>query len=229
MPTRTFANLPAHKREAFLEAAIEEFSGRDFESASVSRIVANLGIAKGSVYQYFTDKADLYLYLIEHAEQLLLAALTDENTTAVEADFFDTLRHLMSQTVIAARRYPRESVLLERAYRSSGPWSDRLAERGARVRVEYLAAMVRRAQDRGELDPLADPSLVTLIVDSVVSQIGPWLDARLAGDGPRRYDDARVEAAFDQAITLLRCGIAGPGAAPVKPGRRTPPAPGRDR
>ena len=31
----------------------------------ISTIVKNLGIAKGSIYQYFEDKADLYAFLVE--------------------------------------------------------------------------------------------------------------------------------------------------------------------
>ena len=65
MPKATFFNLPQEKREQILQFATAEFATNDYESASISRIVAQAGIAKGSFYQYFADKADLYLYLLE--------------------------------------------------------------------------------------------------------------------------------------------------------------------
>jgi AcrR family transcriptional regulator len=67
MPKTTFFNLPEEKRRLILDLAIEEFAERDYKSASISNIVARAGIAKGSLYQYFEDKHDLYLYLIELA------------------------------------------------------------------------------------------------------------------------------------------------------------------
>lgn len=68
MPAETFLNLAEDKRERFIEAALKEFSEYNFETASINRIIRELGIARGSVYQYFTDKLDLWLFLKEYAE-----------------------------------------------------------------------------------------------------------------------------------------------------------------
>lgn len=64
MPKETFFNLPEEKRQRILDLAIEEFAHHDYQNASISRIVAEASIAKGSFYQYFEDKADLYRYLL---------------------------------------------------------------------------------------------------------------------------------------------------------------------
>ncbi len=68
MPTETFLNLDPEKRSRFIDEALREFARCNFETASINRIVKNLGIARGSVYQYFGDKLDLWLYLKEYAE-----------------------------------------------------------------------------------------------------------------------------------------------------------------
>jgi hypothetical protein len=56
--SQTFSNLPEEKRQRILRIAIDEFADNDYDSASVSRIVARAGIAKGSFYQCFVDKDD---------------------------------------------------------------------------------------------------------------------------------------------------------------------------
>lgn len=206
MPTVTFANLPDAKRRAFIAAALEEFSAREFELASVSRIVAKLGMAKGSVYQYFADKQDLYRYLVEHAQSVLMGSLARDDP-APGGDFFTTLRHLMEQTVVAARLHPREAALLERAYRSPESLTDEFHARTVGMRRTYLGDLVERAQHSGELRSDADASLITLLVETLVSQIGPWLDARLPHGGPERYDDERTRSVFDQAIAILKDGL----------------------
>ena len=70
MPKETFINLDPQKQARFLEVALEEFANSDFQTASITRIVKELGIAKGSVYQYFEDKLDLWLHLKSHCEQV---------------------------------------------------------------------------------------------------------------------------------------------------------------
>lgn len=67
MPKATFLNLPESKRHQFLESAIMEFSLKGFEGASLTKLVKTLNIAKGSLYQYFEDKEDIYRFLIIEA------------------------------------------------------------------------------------------------------------------------------------------------------------------
>ncbi|QIK71546.1 TetR/AcrR family transcriptional regulator [Propioniciclava coleopterorum] len=206
MPTATFENLPPAKRDAFLDAALAEFAAHDFATASVSRIVARLGIAKGSVYQYFADKADLHDHLVAVAQERMLAALADA-APEQDADFFALLRFQMAQTVRVAGRLPREAALLERAYRSPRDAAAASA-RGAGVRHAHLVGLVRAAQARGELRADADPDLLTLVMVAVVGQLGPWLDARLPAGGAERYASPEVDEAFDSAVALLRDGLA---------------------
>jgi len=65
MCTETFLRLPEEKRTRFLNAAWEEFTAVRFADASVNKIVRRAGIPRGSFYQYFTDKDDLFAYLLE--------------------------------------------------------------------------------------------------------------------------------------------------------------------
>lgn len=69
MPTETFLNLAEEKRNAFIGTALKEFADNNYDSASINKIIKELNISRGSVYQYFTDKIDLWLYLKEYSEQ----------------------------------------------------------------------------------------------------------------------------------------------------------------
>jgi len=75
MPLETFHRLSKEKRELFLDAALKEFAGHGFNEASITRLVQHLGIAKGSVYQYFSDKYELYQYLVQQSYDKLLEIL----------------------------------------------------------------------------------------------------------------------------------------------------------
>ncbi|MBQ9648262.1 MAG: TetR/AcrR family transcriptional regulator [Oscillospiraceae bacterium] len=81
MPTQTFFRLPEEKRERLIAAAWEEFSTTRFSAASINRIVRDAQIPRGSFYQYFEDKEDLFIYLFgsvrEEAFLLMRAALAE--------------------------------------------------------------------------------------------------------------------------------------------------------
>lgn len=90
MPTQTFFNLPEEKRSKLLHAAFDEFSAHAYEDASINAIIQAAEISRGSFYQYFADKDDLYFFLHSMARHKELAQL---KLTAAEnqGDIFKTL------------------------------------------------------------------------------------------------------------------------------------------
>ena len=83
MPSSTFFNLPEAKREKLLSAARAEFSRTSYGETSINRIIREAGIPRGSFYMYFTDKEDLFLYLMrsygERVEALMVALLEEHS------------------------------------------------------------------------------------------------------------------------------------------------------
>ena len=69
MPKSTFNNLAEKKQKAIIQAFMKEFTLHSYDKASLSKVVEQLGIAKGSIYQYFGNKQELFLYLVEICNQ----------------------------------------------------------------------------------------------------------------------------------------------------------------
>lgn len=65
MPKETFYNLPESKQKVVFEAAVQEFSTQRYSDASINQIVKSAGIPRGSFYQYFNDKADIFMFVLE--------------------------------------------------------------------------------------------------------------------------------------------------------------------
>ena len=65
MPKKTFFNLNKEKQTTFVNAFLREFTIHRYDDASVSSVLKDLGLAKGSFYQYFEDKKDLFMYLVQ--------------------------------------------------------------------------------------------------------------------------------------------------------------------
>ena len=93
MPSSTFLNLPAEKQEKLLEAATREFTRRPFNEASINQIIKEAGIPRGSFYMYFTDKEDLFRYLLKgYVDQLFM--LLEECLLRSRGDLFRALMDL---------------------------------------------------------------------------------------------------------------------------------------
>ena len=56
----TYERLAEEKKERILQAARAEFLRNPYEKTSINRILTDAEIPKGSFYQYFDDKADLF-------------------------------------------------------------------------------------------------------------------------------------------------------------------------
>lgn len=65
MPTTTFYNLPEDKKAKLLSSAIKEFTRVSYNEVSINQIVKDAGISRGSFYQYFKDKGDLLIYILQ--------------------------------------------------------------------------------------------------------------------------------------------------------------------
>ena len=207
MPKQTFLNLPEEKRKAFIEIALDEFASNDYNTASVSKIVEKAGIAKGSVYQYFSDKQDLFMYLLDVANQEMMGVIRQTPPPDPNASFFEVLRWQMSVSVQASLKYPVHSKLARRAYTSPLPFRDTILEKARKVREQHFQELVTRAQASGHLDPTLDPAVVSFMVQGLMSDMGPFLQSKF---GRRKRDWValpEVGKVFDQVIEVLKSGL----------------------
>lgn len=236
MPTTTFANLRAEKREQFLDTALAEFARHDFHTASVSRIVAELGIAKGSVYQYFTDKRDLYFHLIDRAVTAKLDYIRSAVDPSHEDDgdaetkagggsdggertesFFNTYRRIVHAGTDFDLRFPRYSLLIARAMqepesRELGDLAGDLTSRSS----QFLRDFVEVAVQDGQLRQDIDPGLIVHLVNTMTISIGRYVEAKYdfdlmeqleAPDRPLPFTPEQLAEDVDSVIEVLRRGL----------------------
>lgn len=62
MPKETFLKLKPEKKQKIIEATIKELSLHPYEHVNLANIIRDAHIPRGSFYQYFDDKDDLYLF-----------------------------------------------------------------------------------------------------------------------------------------------------------------------
>lgn len=222
MPTQTFWNLPSDKREALIAIAVDEFATNDYDSASISRIVARAGIAKGSIYQYFADKQDLFLYLLNLSNQKRLDYIQQEAPPAEQIGFWDLLRWQIAASTRAALAYPQLTRLFYRAVQGNLPFRSAIVQDMRTMALTHWTQFVQQGIARGDIDPQIEPELAAVVLSAVFSEIGSYITARLELDAqplheldPARFQTPEVDRIFDHTVRMLQHGL-GSSARPVE-------------
>lgn len=168
MPKQTFFNLPEEKRKMIIDTALDEFGSQPYSNASLSRIVARAGIAKGSMYQYFEDKKDLFVYLLELAAGEKLAYIQQE--VDPNAEFFTACE----QTILAGTRFglnhPKLWQVMANAMDTTR--EELLHEfiaKGKKMSQDYFSRMIRQGQEQGSIRRDVDIRLAAHMVSSMLS------------------------------------------------------------
>lgn len=141
----------AARRDAILDAALDEFSARGFAAARLDDVAQRAGVAKGTIYLYFADKEALFQELVRFhlspvfdtfeaglASDLPLRVFVDQAIEIFIREIFGTRRKLVMRLIISEG--PRFPALAEFYYREVlGPM------------LKAVRARLIRALDRGEI------------------------------------------------------------------------------
>lgn len=196
MPSPTFFHLPQAKRERLLQCARDEFSRFSFDEASINRIVRQAEIARGSFYMYFTDKEDLFRYLLQcYLDELtqMLQTLLDRE----QGDLFAAFSALF-QTLVEQRDSPSAQQFHAILHRNAG------VQQGALLRsasTHTLFSALSGHIDRSRLSLRRAEDLEDMF-HILISVTAPALCAALSHTDPQ-IAWARLQAQLD----ILRRGM----------------------
>ena len=176
-PGRPGGRREAHRRERTKEledAALRLFLERGLDGVTIDDITQAAGVAKGTFYRYFDDKATLVDALLEPVRRELLAGMETCGQALAEArdveTMFDAYRAVAAVIVGALLQYP--GVVRLYLQESRGPAV------GARAKVAELSRLVARhavditekAHTHGLLRPIR-PAVSGLAVVGAVERL----------------------------------------------------------
>lgn len=226
MPKPTFFALPDEKRARVAAAAVHEFGVHPYGAASLDRIATRAGVSKGSLYQYFVDKADLYEWLVTTWLPARKAEAHARHADDDGDDGNDLFGWLGRGLAAGLRLFRDDADLAALAARVAMPASDLEADRVHRaVRAlthAGLCGLVARARAAGQVrddvhDDFAAEAIASLVgtawLATLARRLGTDLEALLMD--PQRAATAHpslTRALATEAIGALRRAI---GVAPA--------------
>jgi AcrR family transcriptional regulator len=213
MPNQTFFNLPDEKREQILQIAIDEFAENDYENASISRIVARAGIAKGSFYQYFADKEDLYAYLLGLLADAKTQFLSLDHPDPQHIGIFAYLRWTAEVGVAFELRHPKLTRIGVR-YMNAGARPKVFDAQIREATLAFYRRLVEVGKQQGDIAADLDPELAAVIFDATLNTVGRYIFERAIREGYAAEQENQtflerpeVQTLFAQTMSILEHGL----------------------
>ena len=164
MPRETFFNLTENKKERVINAAINEFADRGFHKARITAITDRAEIAKGSFYQYFHDKKDLFKYIIDRTVNKKLEYINQDMMANKEKySFFPLLREIYNSGIKFARENPRlvsiGNIFINNKNLQREIWGEQKDKS-----LDFYKPLLEEGIKNGELDPDIDTDLISRLL-----------------------------------------------------------------
>jgi len=203
MPKDTFFNLPEDKRKLICNVAIDEFAEYSFDQASVNRIVAKSGIAKGSFYQYFEDKKDLFLYLVQLAAEEKANFISPLMRNPDKLDIFTLVRELYVSGVQFVAEYPEYAEISKKFLENKDApiYKEMMADNMSSA-YEFFETLLENAVARGEVRADIDIKMFAYMIASMNTLLIEYYTEFVAQD----YDEKIFET-IDKFLDFLKNGI----------------------
>lgn len=147
-----------------LEGFLREFAQHDYANASISRVVKALGIAKGSVYQYFGSKLDLYHELLGKCQEVKMSYVFGIKREDY-SDFWAYYRDLFMQGIRFDMERPIHSQLIFRASQDrSNPELKSFLANNFKQGLDVFTKWIQDEQDKGLMNTSFEASFIALTV-----------------------------------------------------------------
>lgn len=216
MPKETFLNLSTEKQQRFLRVALEEFAQHDFQTASISQIVKKMEIAKGSVYQYFEDKLDLWLFLKQYCEGIKIGYIQSLKR-ADYTDFWAYYRAQFEHGINFDLEHPLCSLFLYRVgQQENSPQTRPYTDEWKKQAMQFMQLWVQQEQQQGTFRNDVSVETIAHFMVAVSISIADLLRHKYSIDFEQNIRDGKplfaadkqaVMAAVDELITLMRSAL----------------------
>ncbi|MDY5540443.1 MAG: TetR/AcrR family transcriptional regulator [Lachnospiraceae bacterium] len=154
------------KRTALLNSAFSLFTVKGLQKTSVSDIVEEAGVAKGTFYLYFRDKNDIRNKLISHkASQLFLAAWEELNRTDLVS--FEEQILFMADYILDCLNQDKSLLTFLSKHLSWGVFKNSLTEQESNAPDSVYDLFVQMLENSGHV--FRDPEIMIYLIVETVS------------------------------------------------------------
>lgn len=196
MPKETFLNLDEEKKQRIIEASLNEFAEYTFNEVKLSNIIKASKIPRGSFYQYFEDKLDLFKYIFDLMAQEKMKYMGDLLPNTEKMPFIELFEELYTRGIKFATsdtRYVKitRNLLLSGTELLKEIFGDNL-ELGKQFYIGYIESDKKLGRIREDVDS-------ELLAELVIQ-----FTTNIAFDEIQKNNDFDVERMFQKSIKIIQ-------------------------
>lgn len=213
MPKNTLSIISDEKRDRIYDAAVHEFARKGYEKASIKNIAARAEISKGSLYDYFENKEDIYLAVCIHGINRSRQNIDDIIDDSL--NFFDQIRNIFHRGLSFVMENPEYTQLyVNLSSCGMEHFAEKLTTKVEKTTADFYKSAIKRGIDGGYIRPDLDVNMAAFVINSLyiimlISMVSRHYQIRM--QEYLEIDEADVqEEAFrkiDQLIDTIRFSL----------------------
>jgi AcrR family transcriptional regulator len=179
------------KRQLIMEAGLAVFSQKGFHKAKIEEIAQEAGIGKGTVYEYFTSKEQLFQEILREGMESFDAAIQKRGLK--EGSSREKLTELVRQSILLWRRYQplargvmSEITLFDESFRT---WLMQIHYE----RLLFIRKIVEEGISKKELRPVNGLLFARLFYGGLSMIISPYEQTILQDEEMERLAEETVD------------------------------------
>jgi len=199
LPSQTFFNLEPNKRQQIVDASIQLFATIPYKKVSIDKIVAHANIPKGSFYQYFTNKDDLYKYLFMRISDEKKQYLYDAFETLKQLSFSECMRHLYHSGMSYDKK-KHEDLKDNFLLNCKKELHDEIVAIMSKESIALFEAILNDYKRKGEIKKEINVKLTAQILTTLSLYMGKTLEESQSSDD-------QVVKTIDEMMLVIESGI----------------------
>lgn len=201
MPNKTFMNLPSDKKNRIMAATINELGLHTYEHMNLSNIIRNSGIPRGSFYQYFKDKDDLYQYFMSHIAQKKIEHWGDLYDSNLKISFLDRYYQICLRGFTFAKNNPDLMKAGQKIMDSDYFKKSEMTKSTLQKANSLFSSFIVKDQQLGLIRKDIDPSIIASLLLDFMNHItlNEYMDTEM--------DLQHIQQKINQLIQIVKKGI----------------------
>lgn len=162
----SFLKLQEEKKERIIASAIHAFATYGYENANTNLIAKDAGISVGSLFQYFDNKEELFLTIVDYCSELLIAIFSE--MIKEEDSFYETIEKIVARIINVSRSNPDlVKLYYEMATPNKSEMTVHLVDKLERASSSSYEKLIKKGQEEGIVRRDIEPGAFAFFLDNL--------------------------------------------------------------
>lgn len=208
MPKDTFFNLNEEKQIKVVKSAVSEFLAKGYEKGNIETIAKNAGVAKGSMYQYFENKQELFMYCVHWSVEYFINKYQQQLAPA-KVNIFDYFYDSAAKILDQIKDDKEIAIFIQDVfigrYKS---FTDKSFQVMMAASDEYMQKLIKDGQKNGSIRSDIDDKILTMFMTGASIKIKEYILSKAKSEDMNIVDNYdKYNNEIREMLELLKNGM----------------------